>query len=473
MYRTKWIVLVAIFFLSYLSFGSIIHFNFAQDDFTILYYVQNNTILFYPYYVASLIFVPLYNVFKLNASYYYTLSLLLFTGVGLSLYYFSFVLFKDKIIAFAAVVFFIFSFAGSDALYTMNVGILRSIFLILELWILSFYIKYLTTKRNMHFYFAFSLYVLALFLFPYIAYILLLFILLLYVFIGKKRPTALFVKQLFLLILPYLFVYGLLPYLPFLQTAEHHLPPLFAHLKLESIDNVVQTIKNVIIPSTFSFTTGTAYLISLLIILIVHKNRLILLSLLFLLIPILGFVLIFGENYGTFDRYLYVIRPFFALLLAALLFYKFSSPQFSFRRLLIIIFILPVFLFHTIENVKYQKEIVTDRNYSKYLFNTILASHPNIQDYTIFFFNSSDVPTRNRLSRATDVGALPHSGSFAVYYKKDYEKIGVVFYCNTYASLLETWKANSPKTIYFTLQGEKLAEKNLGDIASDCQTTQQ
>ena len=470
MYQTKWIVLLAVFFLSYVSFGSIVHFNFAQDDFTILYYVQNNTLLFYPYYVGSLIFIPLYNVFKLNASYYYTVSLLLFTCAGLSLYYFSFVLFKDKIIAFTAVVFFIFSFAGSDALYTMSVGILMSLFLILELWTLSFYIKYQTTKRNKYFYFAFSLYVLALFLFPYRAYVLLLFILLLYFFVRKKRPTVLFVKQVFLLILPYLFVYGLLPYIPFLHTAEHHLPPLFTHLKPESINHVVQTIKNVIIPSTFSFTTNAAYLIFMLIILIVHKNRRILLPLLFLLIPILGFVLIFGENYETFDRYLYVIRPFLALFLAALLFCQSSSPQFSFRRLFIIIIIFPIFLFHTIENVKYQKEIITDRNYSRYLFNTIRSSHPNIQDYTIFFFNSPDVPARNRLSRTTDVGALPHSGSFAVYYKKDYEKIGVVFYCDTYASLLETWKANSPRTIYFTLQGEKLAEKNLGDTASDCQT---
>lgn len=473
MYQTKWIVLVSIVFLSYVSFGSIIHFNFAQDDFTILYYSQNNTLLFYPYYVASLIFIPLYNVFKLNAIYYYTVSLLLFTCVGLSIYYFSFVLFKDKIIALTAVVFFIFSFAGSDALYTMNVGILMNLFLILELWTLSFYIKYLTTKRNKHFYFAFSLYVLALFLFPYRAYVLLLFILLLYFFVGKKRPTVLFIKQLFLLILPYLLVYGLLPSLPFLHTAEHHLPSLFAHLKPESLDYVVQTLKNVIIPNTFPFTISTAYLIFLLVILIIYKNRRILLPLVFSLISILGFVLVLGGEYVTFDRYLYVIRPFFALFLAALLFYKLTSPQFSFRRLLIIVFILPIFLFHIIENVKYQKEIVSDRNYSKYLFNTILASHPNIQDYTIFFFNSPDVPTRNRLSRVTDVGTLPHSGSFAVYYKMDYEKIGVVFYCNTYVSLLETWKTNSPKTIYFTLQGDKLTEKSLEDIASDCQTTQQ
>ena len=470
-------MLVVIFFLSYLSFGSIIHFNFAQDDFTILYYVQNHTLLFYPYYVASFVFTPLYYVFKLNASHYYLVSFLLFTCVGLSLYYFSLVLFKNRIIAFAATVFFITSFVGSDALYTMNIGILMNLFLIFELWTLSFYTMYLTSKKRKHLYFAFFLYTLTLFLFPYRAYTLFIFIFLLQSFTKSKKDLKKFSKLL-LFILPFIFVYGLLPLIPIFNTTQHHTP---STIKLDTnmLSNFLKTLQNIVIPNTFIYLSSSGkaiskalipnlYLLLIIGVLIWQKNKQTLLVLSLLLTSTLGFLLLFGEYYVTYDRYLYVVRPFYAVFLSALLFYNFRSSKFKVGRIILMIIFLPLIFTQIKQHDVFKKEIQNDRTYSKSFFEMFKKNYPTLNDYTIIFFHVEDVNERTLISRVTDVGALPHSGSFAVYYNMRVEKLEVVFYCENYHTILKNWVGKNPTVIYLGSKNGILIPKNPRDIPKDC-----
>jgi len=117
MKQKKYFIFSLLIFVSVFSNFYLLFMYFWLDSYTILYYVQNDVGMYFPYQNLTIIPHYLYSLFEIRPLGYNLLALLLYSLVSLLVYRLLLQLTKDKMISFAAALVFATGYIGQEALY--------------------------------------------------------------------------------------------------------------------------------------------------------------------------------------------------------------------------------------------------------------------------------------------------------------------------------------------------------------------
>ncbi len=165
-----YIILVATVLLAY---GQSINYYFWHDDYTVLYYAQNNTKMSFPYQSSYYLGQSLYNFFGLNPIGYHIVGIILYISASILLYILFIKIIKNKEMAYFSTLVFSAGYVGQEAMKIfvsvgfavflgLNTFLLTLIFLYERRLIYSLVFFFLTIELAPHRYFGIIFVVLAL-----------------------------------------------------------------------------------------------------------------------------------------------------------------------------------------------------------------------------------------------------------------------------------------------------------------------
>lgn len=138
--------------VSFISHREVFRMYFFRDDFTLLYQLQQKIPFPYPYMHELEWFMPIYNIFKLNPTAYFSYGFIFFLVSAFIFYYFIFLLFSRKILSFIGTLIYITAPIGIDGVLEMVVFqptyLAMNFFLLLLLLTIKFY----QTQKKVYFF---------------------------------------------------------------------------------------------------------------------------------------------------------------------------------------------------------------------------------------------------------------------------------------------------------------------------------
>lgn len=458
-YRLFCGVLIILFFTA-LSFGQILKLSFGWDDWTNLYYIIHRTLLTYPYFADSYRLLPFFNLFGLHPAPYYAVSLLFFVGNSFLLAVFAYQITKNIQFAILTSCTFIMLYIGSDSMYYAVEGLRNNQFTsILLLSLISYRSSYPLSL---------TAFIIATAIFPYRAFFLLpLWIVYHRMTANKTESLTHIIRCLLPFTIAFFLVYILFPTIPAVRTntmmgGHIHPTDFLGTPVLKTIQNFSLTWLYIFLPTE---NVGSAhYWIGILIFTVLagylywsRSIKFLLtarISMVSLFIVLVVFTLIINQHMSTNYRYMFVIRPFAALLYSSILYYAISTQNHQRLIHFVIAGFLIIFLsLQMKEHFAYQSQVIDARGpYGKKIIATILREVPVIRNKTLIFIDAKTNELRGRAIDALQVGTLPAGASLAVHYgTTPYEQIEISDYvhCDTFRDALKTWSGQTIDLYYF------------------------
>ena len=171
------IILLFISLVGYLSLKNTLGFYFYSDDYAVLYHHINNLTYYPPFYT----YVPkfygwIYDLFGLNPKPYFVLAMISHIIASLSLFFYTYKLTKQKIIALFASLIFSTGYIGLESFSQMNTATIDSANVFFTIMMLIFQKQFFETKKIKYYLFTLLVFYLGLILFPFRAFQMILFL---------------------------------------------------------------------------------------------------------------------------------------------------------------------------------------------------------------------------------------------------------------------------------------------------------
>ncbi len=203
MWKHKFILLLGVVLY---AIGGTLQYYFYSDDYSVLYSVQRNKMLGYPYdgeYLA--IFKPLYSIFGLHALGYFALGVITYFFAILSVYALIRTLTKHRTIAYLSSLLFATGYVGIEQ-YNMMFSITNNLSIIGIAGVLISYFLWLEQRRCRYYVISLGIYFLLLMLFQHRTFTLVLFVPTVELFFGLNTRKPFHIRKI---------IYSLARLLPF------------------------------------------------------------------------------------------------------------------------------------------------------------------------------------------------------------------------------------------------------------------
>lgn len=449
------------------SVGNTLHYYFYTDDYVFLYYLRNNLNFGWPYSSVLSIFRPIYQIFGINPLPYFAMAIISYFFASLSVFYFTKILIKNKLIATLSSLVFATGYIGLDQFSMIAVSIINNLNVINVCITLSLLVRFVETRKNKYYFLTFFMFWFSLALFPYRAYPLVLLLPTIEIIRTFKFNTLLnILRQISFLIIRFIpffivgvsrgiFSYGThgtghvdklnlinpqskiytLFYFDFFKE-------LFAVFGKFIFVEPLLNLMNLTPTQNLYFVVGlSCSLITILIfaVLLIERRKLNAKNLFILLILLIEsyvgnmFLNVDFDANGPVNRYLTISFAFFApfiIFLLYLIFEKIERIKFlEKRKLLVITTMLIIFCLSSLSR-KYIDLAIGDRSQpSRKFFKELKAYIPSLSDsnYNVFYFDrASYYPVSSRFDHVLLSAAMGNSVNIALPYYVSVNSVKIV-----------------------------------------------
>jgi len=159
------------------SVGATIHYYFYSDDYSILYYIQRNRLVGWPYdWEILTVFKPLYLMFNIHPQGYFVFGVLTYMLAAVFVGAFFYILTKRASIAYVSALIFATGYIGIEQFNMMIVSMTNNLSIVGIVSVLIAYSVWLQSRKVRYYILSLCLFFLSLLLFPFRTYVLILFV---------------------------------------------------------------------------------------------------------------------------------------------------------------------------------------------------------------------------------------------------------------------------------------------------------
>ncbi len=438
------LVFLAITLVSLISLQNTFNFYFYSDDYAVLYHHINNLTYYPPFYT----YVPkfygwIYDLYGLNPKPYFTFSVFAHVLAAFSLYFYTYRITKQKIIALFSALIFSTGYIGIESFTQMNTATVDSLNVFFTMLALIFQINYFEKKKIKNYLIMLLIFFLCLVVFPFRAFQMVIFLLLADLILNldlisnfkiRNYATDFIKRNLPILIIYFLLgvgAYGNNIFEMFLKNFVTENRSLFFSV----FGNMI--LPNKINPDYPKDFIGIIFTISVIILgIVIKKNKnlskSIFLSLLFSYAGFVGFFLLLPSFDANFEvnRYLSLSFAGFSVLISTLVYslvFKFSEQK---KVMLYIIILIPYIVLLANLSFFHQKKFVDERsNYAKKIFVDLVKLTPQLdsKSKSIFYFRlNPEEKSSIWFESAVLVAYMPSKTSLAVHFNKKIDDIDLI-----------------------------------------------
>ena len=496
----RYVLLTAL--LVFLAFHKLPDLFFGTDDFVnFAYMVQGKMGTEYAYILDSPRLLLFYQWFGLNPAPYYAVAVVFFFLSALAVGWIAYLLFLQTNAVFIATIAYIFSYAGVGSMYTISEAIRHTQYVTLYLITVACYFLVIRRQNILLYATTALLFGITTLFFPYRAHTLPIVLVLIEVFpmwpnvnlyrvAGRIIPFFVITFFVYAAALPMaqsLVIHKTIPFivrqdnLSSLQTVSMRaLTMIINEVRYNFLSKLALFfylfIPNTLLPGKGLLATWlgkatwlhavlfTAFMTTIFSFFSRERRRILLFLVLAILVTFLGFAFIYVDYQSSAHRYMFTVRPFFALLVAGLTSSHLSTLmrrlQFSKKipALLIILTLAIVFGLQLREFFVYQKSELYYRGpFANQFFADIQKAIPSIPRYTLLFIGG-DVHQLDRY-RGMFRGVGTPGWVLVPYYgnNSDFYEFADNNHCQFFAQVMEKPEVD---LYYFKITPEGLKQGN-------------